>query len=111
MTLRLVHKAREGQERTRPRGGALTAEEHQNLGATIRHLSRGRAGMKRLARETGVPGPTLQGATKLRRGWGSASLALAVSRAAGCSVEDVLSGKLLPKVEHCPTCGAERRAS
>ena len=109
MTLRLVRPPHEGQGR-RPRRGALTAEEHRNLGAAIRYLSRTMFGTtKRLARETGIPLPTLSGASKGRWGWGSAGIALAIARASGTTVEEVLSGRLVPPT--CPHCGAERRSA
>lgn len=104
--LQLIHPARPGQGR-RPRRCALTTEEHAHLSMTIRFLGRGHGGLKRLARDAGVPKSTLAGAAKVRRGWGSAGLALAVAKAVGAKVEDVLSGKLIPPP--CPTCGAAFR--
>jgi len=89
-----------------PRRGRLTDLEHRHLARTIRYLSRTQFGsVKQLAAEAGVPVATLQGAAKMRRGWGSAGLALRISQAAHVSVEDVLSGKLVPTAR-CPNCGA-----
>ncbi len=112
MSLRLVHPAPAGQSTgLRPSHGKLTDEELRNLGAAIRYLTRGHGGVKRLAREAGVPRMTLQQAARGERGRGSAALALAVSRAARVSIEQVLSGKLIPPPDPCPTCGKDRRAS
>jgi hypothetical protein len=103
--LRLVRPLQERQ--ATPRRGSLTDLEHLNLARTIRHLSRTTFGsVKQLAAEAGVPVATLQGAAKKRRGWGSAGLALRIAQAARISVEDVLSGKLVP-IPRCPKCSAE----
>jgi transcriptional regulator with XRE-family HTH domain len=102
--LRLVRPLEEHQRS--PRRGCLTDLEHLHLARTIRHLSRTRFGsMEQLAAAADVSVSTLKGAALTRRGWGSAGLALRIARAAGVSVEDVLSGTLVP-VPHCPACGA-----
>jgi DNA-binding XRE family transcriptional regulator len=64
--------------------------------------------MIQLAREAGVPRGTLVQAAQDKPGRGSAALALRIARAARVSVEDILTGKLVPALVVCPHCGAVR---
>ena len=120
MSLRLVRPPDGGQDPTpapRRRHPAqlhsLTPEEHRNLRQALLNLRMRYGSWSCLAEVMAVPKSTLSGACKTRAPKGSPGLALRTARAAGTTVEHILSGKIAP-VGTCPTCGstaAERRAS
>lgn len=113
--LRLVHPPPGGNGTDPPtrRKGAhapalsLSTDEARHLRATIRNVARAYGSLECLAAVIGVRATSL---THKRPP--SPGLALAVARAAGMSVEAVISGVLSPAGE-CPACGARagRRAS
>lgn len=121
MTLRLVHPAPEGQGTRPPRGRrlsgvlSLTHEERRNLRAALHNLRLRLGGWDVLAAIMEVPIGTLHSASCRSLKAGSPGLALRAARAAGTTVEHILSGKIAP-AGICPTCGAvgerpERRTS
>lgn len=117
--LRLVHPAEDGQDPRRRKGRrasslSLTADEVRHLKITIRNTARAYGGFPVLAGILGMAPKVLANAAHDKRRHLSPALALAVARAAGMSVEAVLSGAL-GEAGRCKACGAraggERRAS
>ena len=112
--LRIVHPAREGQGTRpprRPSPNALTHDERRNLCQALKNLRLRFGSWSCLAEVMDISEATLSSAAT-GRGRGSPGLALRAARAAGSTVEAILSGKLTP-AGSCPLCGAsaERRAS
>jgi DNA-binding phage protein len=115
--LRIVHPAREGQgtrlpKKRRSPALCLSPEEAQHLRAAIRNVARAYGGMAVLAAVIGAPVATLNNSLNKRRR-PSATMALRVAKAAGMSVEAILSGQLAA-AGRCAACGSrigERRAS
>lgn len=116
--LRIVHPAREGQPTDPPvrRKGAraavysLTPDESRHLRASIQNAARAYGGVDCLAAAMGVPRGTLYQANRqTNRRRASVALALLVARAAGMSLEAVISGKLSPAGQ-CKACGARAGA-
>lgn len=109
--LRLVHPAREGQERPRPSKGRrspallLTAAEERHLRTTIKNTARALGGMDVLAAMTSISRATLEHVAYAKSRHPSAALALLVARAAGISLEAAIGGKL-SAVGRCPSCGS-----
>ena len=92
--LRLVHPAPKGQEIVAPTGRkspALfpTKEERTHIRAAIRNAARAYGGYDVLSSVMGVPIGTLQSAGRKT----SFAVAVLVARAAGITVEQVLSGR------------------
>ena len=116
--LRLVHPAQEGQSTRPPKGRrcsgvlSLTQDERRNLRQALMNLQMRYGSWSCLAEVMGVPVSTLLNARNPRRRKGSPGLALRAAKAAGTTVEHILSGKIAP-VGTCPTCGraAERKAA
>jgi DNA-binding phage protein len=115
--LRIVHPAPAGKDTRLPkkrRSAALclTPEEAQHLRVAIRNVARAYGGMAVLAEVIGAPVATLHNSLNKRRR-PSATMALRVAKAAGMSVESVLSGQL-SAAGRCQACGSrigERRAA
>lgn len=111
--LKLVHPADpQGQEkRTRkrytPRNGAFypTPQESARIRAAIRNLIRAYGSRSCLAAVLGVR-PVLLTEVVCRKTPGSYGLAIMLARAAGTSLEALLSP--LKIVDVCPTCGARK---
>jgi hypothetical protein len=109
--LRLVHPAAGGQgtdppkrrKGLRPASLSFTADEARNVRAAIRGAARTLGGLTKLAAAIGVCPRSLYG----KRCPGP-SVALAVARVAGLSLDAMLSGKLTD-AGRCPTCGAKRK--
>lgn len=105
--LRLVHPRKEGQVSARKikKSASLfpTAEEADRIRATIRTLRVAFGGWDVLAEVTGVKQTTLEMIAH-RRSPGSYGVAIALARAAGIPVEQILR----PGVQEagkCPVCG------
>ena len=114
MSLRLVRPPEEGQA-TRPsprRSGinSLTPDERRNLRQALKNLRLRFGTWSCLAEVMGVPVSSLKKAATAPVGAGSAAMALRAARAAGSTVEAVLSGKLTP-AGSCPHCGASSAAT
>lgn len=110
--LKLVHPAREGQDggdpprkRKRPRRiPQLTPDESRHLQTATRNLHKAfGSSWPCLSAVTGVAACTLEQIGN-GRSRGSVAVALFVARAAGVSVECLLSGKLTD-MSKCPACG------
>lgn len=86
-----------------PRAPELTAEESAHLKAAIRFLRIRSGGFGPLASLLKVKPDTLRNLAS-GRGRPGAALALRAARAAGVTVEDVLSGAF-PPAGACPHCG------
>ncbi len=115
--LHLVHPEPQGQapvrRRRQPSGVlSLTLPEHRNLRQALLNLRLRFGGWDVLAAVMAVPIATVAGAAGRSLKAGSPGLALRAARAAGSTVEAILSGKLTP-AGACPHCGAvaERKAS
>lgn len=109
--LRLVHPAREGQDPlarrrkgTKPDALSLTPEEHRHVRAALRNTARAYGGLDVLAIVLAVPVKTLYRIGVPSRGI-SGTFAIRLARAAGVSVEALLSGTVAD-ASRCPTCGA-----
>jgi hypothetical protein len=110
--LRLVHPAaREGQDPpSRRRKGhkpdalSLTTEEQRRVRAALRNAARAYGGLDVLAVVLAVPVETLYRISVPSRGI-SGTFAIRLARAAGVSVEALLSGTVAD-ASRCPTCGA-----
>lgn len=109
--LRLVHPAPAGQGPTtsKPRGGRspaliLTDEEVQHVRAALRNLARAYGTPGCLAMVMGIPVKTLYQVVCPKGRRPSAAMVVLAARAAGTSVEQILSGKIAP-VGRCATCG------
>ena len=115
--LRLVHPAREGQSTRPPKGSratvTLTAEETRHARVALRNLSRAYGSWGCLAAAMEVPVHSLKNAMRRPIGPG---LAMRTARAAGMSVEAILTGQI-NAAGRCTACGsrvgdgAARRAS
>jgi hypothetical protein len=102
--LRLVHPAPQGKESARQkyrRSAALTPtpEEQQRIRAAIKNISRAYGGRDALAAVMGISEVSLKLADRK-----SYSFAVLLARAAGISVEQLLTGKP-HEVGACPFCG------
>lgn len=110
MALHLVRPQREGQEnrssrRKQSSALSLTPRESNRVRAAIRTLRRAYGGYDVLASVMGIYPATLQEIVR-RRSPGSFGVAVLLARAAGISLEALLSP--LKSVAVCPTCGARR---
>lgn len=111
--LHVVQALNEGQEKRarkyKPRNPAFlpTSEESARIRAAIRNLSRAYGGRDVLAAVLNVRQHLLTEVV-CRKSRGSYALAILLSRAAGISLEALLSP--LKSVEICPTCGARKGA-
>lgn len=117
--LRIVHPAPSGQGSGPPkrRKGkrspslALTPDEIRHLRAGLQNLRFALGGWDVVATVTGIPRKTFEQVGGPRGRRPHAIVALRVAKAAGISVEALLSGKMRP-TDRCPTCGthaADRR--
>lgn len=117
--LRIVHPAPSGQgsgppkRRKGQRSGALSlsADEIRHLRAALQNLRFALGGWDVVAEVTGIRRVTLEHAGSKRSRRPHAAIAIRAARAAGISVEALLSGKMRP-TDRCPTCGthaADRR--
>lgn len=109
--LRLVHPPDGGQgtdpsRRRRRHTGVsdLTAEERRNLRQALHNLRIALGGWDVVGVVTGLTHHRLMRAAQSKRPAGTAGVALLAARAAGTTVEHILSGKLAP-AGRCPTCG------
>jgi hypothetical protein len=106
MSLRLVRPPGEGQAFRPPRRRkdvlSLTPDERRNLRQALKNLRLRFGSWSCLAEVMDVPVQSLTAASSSRPGFGSYGLALRAARAAGSTIEAVLSGKLTPgrKVRH-----------
>lgn len=103
--LRLVHPAPKGQENTRPkfvRSDVFTPTkaEQDRIRATIRNLSRAYGGRDVLASVMKVPAHTLHNMKRTK----TFALAVLLARAAGITVEQILTGKP-HEAGSCALCG------
>ncbi len=112
--LSIVKAPQEGQEKraSKPKRAtspalSLTPQESNRVRAAIRTLKRAYGGYDVLAAVMGVKAITLESII-WRRSPGSYGIAVLLARAAGVSVESLLSP--LASVEVCPTCGARKGA-
>jgi len=116
--LKLVHPPPPGGQGPRPRRRrkdvlSLTPDERRNLRQALKNLRLRFGTWACLAEVMDVPVLSLKAAASPRPGFGSYGLALRAARAAGSTIEAILSGKLTP-AGACPHCGAkdaERSAS
>lgn len=107
--LRLLPKPGEGQgtdppkrrKGTRSRSLSLTADEVRHMRAALKNITRAYGGRDVLALVMGVPADTLSNAMGRRP---SGTFALRLARAAGVSVESILTGSFTA-AGRCPTCG------
>lgn len=111
--LRLVHPAPRGQgtdpsirrrKGTKPIALTLTREEQRHVRAALRNTARAYGGNDVLALVLDVPRLTLHGFLKSNRTI-SGTFAIRLAKAAGVSVEALLSGTVAD-TSKCPTCGA-----
>jgi hypothetical protein len=109
--LRIVHPPRGGnggdppaRRRSRSTGLSLTSDEARHFRAAAKNTARAYGGLRCLADAMRVAFTSLRHATYGSRRRPSAGLALALARAAGVSVESILSGALTA-AGRCPTCG------
>lgn len=108
--LRLVHPQREGQDPpsarrkgTKPDALSLTPEERRHVRAALRNTARAYGGLDVLAVVLEVPIKTLYRIGVPSRGI-SGTFAIRLARAAGVSVEAVLTGAVVT-AGRCVTCG------
>lgn len=108
--LRIVHPRPSGQATDPPkrRGYSppmtLTPDEVRHVRAALHNLRRAFGGWSCLSAATDIPVGTLVGAATKRAYRASGTLAIRVAKAAGTSVEAVLTGAL-NAAGRCPTCG------
>lgn len=86
------------------RPGKLTPEEEACTRGALKFLAVRHGGWKKLAARMGVNVYTLMSACLKKRRAVDPGIALEVARAAGVTIDDVLSGAW-PAREACPTCG------
>ncbi|MEO7329842.1 MAG: helix-turn-helix domain-containing protein [Minicystis sp.] len=108
--LRLVHPQREGKDPlsarrkgTKPAALTLTREEQRHVRAALRNVARAYGGPDVLAIVLEVPRATVYGFCKARSTI-SGTFAIRLARAAGVSVEAVLTGSVVT-AGRCVTCG------
>ena len=92
---------------------SLTDEEAQHFRAALRNTARAYGGFPVLAEVIGVPVATLYQTVNKKRRRPSGILAIRLAKAAGMSVEAILTGKLTP-AGRCAACGShmsDRRAT
>ena len=110
--LRLVHPAPSGQgtgtskgRRPRPSPAlVLSDEEVRHVRAALRNTARAYGGNAVLAEVMGVPPDTISGVLTSRKHRASGTFAIRLARAAGTSVEAVLTGAI-SAAGRCDTCG------
>ena len=108
----LVHPRPEGQgsgsskvRRPRPSPAlVLSDEEVRHVRAAVRNTARAYGGNAVLADVMGVPADTISGILTSRKHRASGTFAIRLARAAGTSVEAVLTGAI-SAAGRCGTCG------
>lgn len=108
----LVHPAPAGQgpgsskgRRPRPSPAlVLSDEEVRHVRAAVRNIARAYGGNAVLADVMGVPADTISGVLTSRKHRASGTFAIRLARAAGASVEAILTGAL-SEAARCNTCG------
>ena len=110
--LRLVHPRPEGQgsrtskgRRPRPSPSLLLSDEEvRHVRAAVRNTARAYGGIAVLADVMGVPPDTISGVLTSRKHRASGTFAIRLARAAGASVEAILTGAI-SEATRCTTCG------
>ena len=110
--LRLVHPRPEGQGSRTPKGRRarpspsllLSDEEVRHVRAAVRNTARAYGGIAVLADVMGVPPDTISGVLTSRKHRASGTFAIRLARAAGASVEAILTGAI-SEAARCTTCG------
>jgi hypothetical protein len=114
VTLRLLPPLDGGQDRSRPprrrSPNSLAPDERRNLRQALKNLRLRFGSWSCLAEVMDVSVDTLKEAAGQGAGHGSPGIALRAARAAGSTIEAVLSGKLSPLGGACPSCGASSAA-
>ena len=108
----LVHPAPAGQgpgtskgRRPRPSPALiLSDEEVRHVRAAVRNTARAYGGNAVLADVMGVPADTISGVLTSRKHRASGTFAIRLARAAGASVEAILTGAI-SEATRCTTCG------
>ncbi len=108
----LVHPRPEGQgsgsskgRRPRPSPAlVLSDEEVRHVRAAVRNTARAYGGNAVLAEVMGVPADTISGVLTSRKHRASGTFAIRLARAAGASVEAILTGAI-SEATRCNTCG------
>ena len=108
----LVHPRPEGQgtgssKARRPRPSpalVLSDEEVRYVRAAVRNTARAYGGVAVLADVMGVPADTISGVLTCRKHRASGTFAIRLARAAGTSVEAILTGAI-SEATRCNTCG------
>jgi hypothetical protein len=111
VTLHLVKDEPPTPRHRRDRGRRqLTDVQVQRLKLTTRNLVRAYGSPDCLAEVTGLAVDTIHDLQGRRRGRFGTLTAMRIAKAAGVTVEHLLSGKFT-LANQCPTCGAEGRAA
>ena len=108
----LVHPRPEGQGTDAPKGRRprpspallLSDEEVRYVRAAVRNTARAYGGIAVLAEVMGVPPDTISGVLARRKHRASGTFAIRLARAAGTSVEAILTGAI-SEATRCNTCG------